>query len=151
VLEGAARRLSETPGFPWSRPTLAAARCVFNLVPCDNSFERAFAALLDAAPEVTAFGKLPEAVRFSIPYTDSALNLRYYEPDFVAVLDDGRHFLLETKGREDLDVAHKDRAATLWCEHASALTDTPWAYKKVKQTEFEALRPDRFEDLLYLG
>src|SRR5437868_3479481 len=37
------RRLSETPGFPYSRPTLPATKTVFNLVACDNEFERRFA------------------------------------------------------------------------------------------------------------
>jgi type III restriction enzyme len=77
--------------------------------------------------------------------------LRYYEPDFVAVLQDGTHFLLETKGREDIDVAHKDRAAALWCENATALTGTKWRYLKVPQTEFDTLRPDEFADLLVLA
>ena len=36
----AGRPLSETRPFPWSRPTLAADKCIFNLVPCDNDFER---------------------------------------------------------------------------------------------------------------
>ena len=33
----AGRKLSETPRFPWSRPTWASQKCVFNLVPCDNT------------------------------------------------------------------------------------------------------------------
>ena len=47
---------------------------------------------------------------FSIEYTDNATNLRYYEPDFVAVGADGVHWLIETKGREDIDVVHGDTA-----------------------------------------
>ncbi len=31
----------------------------------------------------------------------------------------GVNYIVETKGREDLDVAHKDRAAILWCENAT--------------------------------
>ena len=54
---------------------------------------------------------------------------------------------METKGLEDVKVAYKDRAARLWCENASVLTGTPWAYLKVLQTEFEALRPESFEAL----
>ncbi len=46
-------------------------------------------------------------------YTDNATNLRYYEPDFVVVVSGGTHWLLETKGREDIDVVHKDRAACI--------------------------------------
>lgn len=147
---GEAKRVSETPGFPWTRPTLASAKCVLNLVPCENAFEHAFAVWLDACDDVRAFVKIPDPMGFSIPYTDSRASLRHYEPDFVAVLDDGAHFLLETKGREDLDVQHKDRAARLWCEHATALTGQPWQYIKVPQKAFEAMQPQRFEDLVYL-
>lgn len=150
-LTGRARPLSETPGFPWSRPTLASDKTVFNVVACSNKFELAFARFLDGCDDVRVFAKLPDPFGFSIPYTDTALNLRYYEPDFVAVLGDGAHYVIETKGREDVDVQHKDRAATQWCEHASSLTGTAWRYVKVPQGAFESMRPERFEDLLYLG
>ena len=45
-----------------------------------------------------------------IEYTDSAGNLRYYEPDFVVLTSDGTHYIVETKGLEDINVANKDRA-----------------------------------------
>jgi type III restriction enzyme len=61
--------------------------------------------------DVERFAKLPDPFGFAISYTDTAANLRYYEPDFVAVTADGVHHLIETKGREDVDVKHKDRAA----------------------------------------
>lgn len=150
TLVNAGRKLSSTEGFPWSRPTLDAAKTVFNLVAADNEFEKAFALLLQKTPDVLRFAKLPQRFNFAIPYTDSAANLRYYEPDFVAVTTDGRHHLIETKGREDIDVKHKDRAAQLWCENASVLTDNEWLYKKVLQKEFEKLAPDDFEDLIAL-
>ncbi len=144
----AGRKLSETPPFPYSRAPLSACKTVFNKVPCDNEFERRFAQFLESAQDVLAFAKLPEQFGFSIEYTDSVGNLRYYEPDFVAVLSDGSHYLIETKGREDPDVSHKDRAARLWCENASRLTGTPWTYLKVLQSEFEKLLPTGFSDLL---
>jgi type III restriction enzyme len=65
----------------------------------------------------------------------------------VAVIGDGARYLLETKGQEDVNVAHKDRAAVLWCENAARLTGTPWAYVKVRQTEFGGLQPTRLADL----
>jgi type III restriction enzyme len=142
------RKLSETPPFPYSRPTLPARKMVFNLVPCGNEFEKAFAKFLEDARDVERFVKLPEQFGFAIEYTDSNNNLRYYEPDFVAVLADGTHYLIETKGREDVDVANKDRAAMLWCENATRLTGTDWRYLKVPQKEYEKLRPDEFADLL---
>jgi type III restriction enzyme len=76
--------------------------------------------------------------------TDNATNLRYYEPDFVAIANDDTRWLIETKGREDIDVVHKDRAARIWCENATLLTGTAWRYVKVPQTEFAKLQPDYF-------
>ena len=150
VLEHVGRSLSTTPGFPWSRPTLVAAKTIFNLVAADNEFEKTFALFLEKAPDVARFAKLPERFNFTIPYTDAAANLRYYEPDFVAVTMDGVHHLIETKGREDIDVKHKDLAARLWCENATILTGTEWVYRKVLQKEFERLQPSDFEDLIAL-
>ena len=142
------RKLSETPPFPYSRPTIEATKTVFNLVPCANKFEEAFAKFLEDARDVTAFSKLPEQFGFAIEYTDATNNLRYYEPDFVAVAKNRAHYLIETKGREDVDVANKDRAAILWCENATRLTETQWQYIKVPQKEFEKLQPTEFADVL---
>ena len=148
-LINAGRKLSETEPFPYSRPTYEASKTVFNLVACDNEFEKSFAKFLEKdAGDVAAFAKLPERFGFTIEYTDSASNLRYYEPDFVAVMADGSHYLIETKGREDVEVAHKDLAAEIWCENATQLTGTSWHYLKVPQKEFEVLQPSSFADLL---
>ncbi len=147
----AGRLLSETPPFPWSRATLAADKSIFNLVPCDNEFEKEFAQFLQKAPDVQRFAKLPEQFGFAIEYTDSAGNLRYYEPDFVVLTDDGIHYVVETKGLEDTNVANKDRAAKLWCENTTRLAGKPWAYLKVLQTAYKQLQPSRFDDLFVLG
>jgi type III restriction enzyme len=96
---------------------------------------------------VTAFAKLPPRFGFAIEYTDSATNLRYYEPDFVAVDRQSAHYLIETKGREDIDVAHKDRAASTWCENATLLTGIAWRYIKVPQGDFGRLQPAELGDL----
>ena len=143
-------RYSKGSLFTWSHPTLEADKTVFNLVAADNKYEKAFAAFLQNAPDVARFAKIPERFGFTIAYTDSAANLRYYEPDFVAVTTDGVYHLIETKGREDVDVKHKDRAAQLWCENATRLTGTPWAYKKVLPKSFDKLQPDDFADLIAL-
>ncbi len=147
TLEGAGKPLSSTEPFPFSRPTFEASNTIFNLVAADNEFERDFAHFLQDATDVKAFAKLPQRFGFAIEYTDSATNLRYYEPDFVAVAYDGTHYLIETKGREDIDVAHKDRAALIWCESATLLTDTPWHYIKVPQTEFNKLQPSELDEV----
>lgn len=142
------RRLSQTPPFPYSRRNaFPSPKTIFNLAACDNEFEERFGRFLHDATDVVAFAKLPAQFGFTIEYTDSAASLRYYEPDFVAVLGDGSHRLIETKGREDPDVAHKDRAARLWCENASDLTSLSWSYVKVPQNGFDKLQPISFSDL----
>lgn len=115
---------------------------------CDNEFEKQFAKFLEDAKDVARFAKLPEQFGFAIEYTDVAGNLRYYEPDFVTVLTNDAHYLVETKGAETVEVAYKDRAARLWCENATLLTGVQWEYVKVPQTEFNKLQPSEFADLL---
>jgi len=126
-------------------------KCIFNLVPCDNDFEREFAKFLDNAKDVTAFGKLPRAFGFTIEYTDTSMNLRNYEPDFVAIDQGAVHWLLESKGQENVDVLRKDVAAVRWCENATNLTGKQWNYLKIPQKEFEALQPTRLGDLKALS
>ncbi len=148
ALLDADRRLSTCPPFPWSQLVYEAHKTVFNVVPCDNDLEKAFARFLDAATDVTAFAKLPMKFGFSIEYIDENKNLRLYHPDFVAVGDDGTHYLLETKGQNTTDVPHKDHAALVWCENATTLTGKRWIYRKVMESEFKELEPTRIGDLL---
>jgi type III restriction enzyme len=73
----------------------------------------------------------------AIEYTDVAMNLKSYFPDFV--IDDGEtHRLLEAKGQENIEVIRKDAAALRWCENASKLTETAWRYVKVPQKDYGA-------------
>jgi type III restriction enzyme len=145
-----ARMLSTCAPFPWSRPVWEGRKCVFNLVPCDNDFEREFAKFLDNAEDVRAFAKLPLSFGFAVEYTDAVMNLHFYTPDFVAVDDQGKCWLLETKGMETAEVARKDAAAIQWCENASKLCGIEWRYIKIPQKEFETLRPSRLSDLAAL-
>src|SRR5262245_50653222 len=93
----------------------------------------------------------PEQFGFAIEYTDAMGNLRYYETDFVAVTTEETHYLIETRGLEEVNVAKKDRAAGLWCENATSLTGKPWAYVKVQQAEYNSLQPTLFSDVLVLA
>jgi type III restriction enzyme len=147
----AGRELSETPPFPWSRPTMKASKCIFNLVPCDNEFEKEFAQFLEKAEDVARFAKLPEQFGFAIEYTDNAGNFRHYEPDFVVLTTDGTHHIVETKGLEDVNVVNKDRAAKLWCENTTRLTGKRWDYVKVLESEYKSLQATQFSELLAVG
>jgi len=142
-----AKQLSTTPPFPFSRLLLESDKTVFNYVACDNEFERDFAQFLNRAEDIIAFAKLPAQFGFSIQYTDSRTNLRHYYPDFVVKRQDGQHWLIETKGREDIEVKLKDEAASYWCKNATHLCKVTWDYLKVPQNEFEKLQPSDFDEL----
>jgi type III restriction enzyme len=151
VLENEGRPLSDIEPFPWSQLAPVCGKSIFNKTACDNQFEEDFARFLDNALDVARFGKLPMSFGFTIPYTDTAGNLRHYYPDFVVVDDQGVNYLVETKGREDIDVRNKDRAATIWAENATTLTGQQWRYVKVLQKDFNQLQPTTFEDCAYMG
>ena len=72
--------------------------------------------------DVQRFAKLPEQFGFAIEYTDNAGNLRYYEPDFVVLTNDGTPLHCRDEGLGGRNVANKDRAAQLWCENTTRLT-----------------------------
>ncbi|CAN5574091.1 hypothetical protein BH20ACI4_BH20ACI4_27850 [soil metagenome] len=86
--------------------------------------------------------------KLSIEYLDSETNLRFYEPDFVAVDTSGTRWLLETKGREDIDVQHKNQRAEKWCNDATELTGIDWQFLMIPQKQFEKLSPQNFTDLV---
>jgi len=148
LLISASSFLSSTPPFPTSKKVLEARKSVFNYTPCDNEYEYTFARFLEKAEDIKAFAKLPEQFGFCVQYTDAVANIRNYYPDFVAVADDGTNWIIETKGREDIDVRLKDNAAINWCETASLLTGQQWKYLKVLQKEFEGLHPEDFGELV---
>jgi type III restriction enzyme len=141
-------RVSDTPPFPWSRQTVEGERTVFNLTPVDSALEARFARLLDRAPDVAAWAKLTMSSRFALEYISKTGALRFYYPDFVVRLTDDRCLIIETKGQEDLDVAHKDRRARRWCEDATRLAGREWAYEKVVQRVFDAYTGDDLDGLL---
>lgn len=141
------RKLSVTPPFPFSKKLYESEKSVFNYVACDNEFELAFAKFLHLSKDVISFSKLPQQFGFSIQYTDTRANIRHYFPDFVIKLSATEYWLVETKGREDVDVELKDKAAENWCANATQLTDKVWQYLKVNQDEFEKLHPDSFAEL----
>ena len=69
----------------------------------------------------------------------------------VAFETDGKHWLIETKGQEDVNVTLKDRAAELWCRNATELGVGDWRYVKVRQKDFEASEPRGLVELERLG
>ncbi|MEM1609221.1 MAG: DEAD/DEAH box helicase family protein [Thermoplasmata archaeon] len=130
-------KLSDTRPFVWSKLVYPANKCIFNYVPCDNDFEVDFSKFLDKAEDVEAFSKIVPKIGFFVEYRDSEGNLRMYYPDFVILTKKNEYMIVETKGREDVDVVHKDKRIKLWCEDATKLTKNVWSFKRVDQEDFK--------------
>jgi len=141
-------KLSDTRPFVWSKMVYPANRCIFNYVPCDNDFEVDFAKFLDRAEDVEAFTKIVSKIGFFVEYRDSDGNLRMYYPDFVLLTKKNEHLIVETKGREDVDVEYKDKRIKLWCEDATKLTKSKWAFKRIDQEDFEKYRFKSIKELV---
>ncbi len=128
------------------RPALEANKTLFNLVPCNRELEVAMANFLDRAADVAAFAKNAGRQSLRIDYLASGGRIAFYTPDFFARSSNGVDYLIETKGREDLDVPRKARAAIEWCKSASK-TGADWHYLYVPQGVFEQMRGNSVEEL----
>jgi type III restriction enzyme len=129
-----------------NRPTLPAENTPFNLVPCNRELEVAMTTFLNRAPDVQSFCKNagPQALR--IDYLSGSGRLSFYTPDFMVKKKDGNYVLLETKGREDIDVPLKATAAVSWCKAASS-KKVKWHYLYVTQAVFSGITSNRIDDL----
>lgn len=128
------------------KPVQKANNTLFNLVPCDLALEVAMTSFLDRAPDVKAFAKNagPQALR--IDYLTIDQRLSFYRPDFFVRMESGEYALLETKGRQDLDVPRKAAAAIEWCKTASK-SGVAWRYVFVPENIMSELSENQFENL----
>ncbi|MEX2130524.1 MAG: DEAD/DEAH box helicase family protein [Pseudohongiellaceae bacterium] len=117
-------RLRDTRPFRTEpRAYLATEKSVFNRIVGEansGGFELNFAAFLDKAPDVTAFAKNYLAVGYRIDYVRANGELSTYTPDFIVKDQGGTVWIVETKGREELDLPQKMQRLRQWCEDATA-------------------------------
>jgi type III restriction enzyme len=148
-------RLRDTRPFRTDpRGFLQAKKSVFNRIVGEanaDSLELAFAAFLEAAPDVQAFGKNYMAVGFKIEYVKANGELSTYTPDFLVRDQEGVVWIVETKGREEIDLPQKMARLRQWCEDATHATkdDGGPAYRfvYVDQESFEQHKPTSFAGL----
>ncbi len=148
-------RLRETRPFRTeNRPYLAPKKSLFSKIvgePGAGGFELTFARFLDDAPDVAAFAKNYLAVGFKLDYVKADDDLSNYIPDFPVKTTDGTIWIVETKGREELDLPQKMARLRQWCEDASdaSVAESGSAYKfvYVDQPGYERNPPRTFAGL----
>ncbi|NCQ35798.1 type III restriction endonuclease subunit R, partial [bacterium] len=104
-------RLKDTRPFRTDyRAHLDATKSIFNKVvgePHSGNFELRFANFLEAATDVSAFAKNYLAVGFKLDYVKANGDLANYHPDFILRTTEGTVWLVETKGRAEIDLPQK--------------------------------------------
>ena len=148
-------RLRDTRPFRTEhRPYLVPKNSVFNKIvgePRAGGFELTFAAFLDNAPDVTAFAKNYLAVGFKIDYVKADGDLSTYIPDFIVKAADGTVWIVETKGREELDLPQKMARLSQWCADATQASQAEggpaYRFVYVDQQGYERNPPQTFAAL----
>jgi type III restriction enzyme len=149
-------RLRDTRPFRTEpRPYLTPKRSLFTKIvgePNASGFELSFAAFLDNVPGVASFAKNYLAVGFKLDYVKADGDLSNYVPDFLVKSEDGNIFVVETKGREELDLPQKMARLRQWCLDASdasqAVGGPAYRFIYVDQKSFEAHRPTTLAGLI---
>ncbi|MEO6307964.1 MAG: DEAD/DEAH box helicase family protein [Nitrospiraceae bacterium] len=147
-------RLRETRPFRTEhRPFLAASKSIFTKTVGEaqsGGFELSFAAFLESAKDVAAFAKNYLAVGFKLDYVKDDGDLSTYTPDFIVRTTDGVVWIVETKGRVELDLPQKMARLKQWCADATAAEDNGrrYEYVFVDQTGFEKHTPGTFGALV---
>jgi len=130
-----------------------AQKSVFNkIVATNNKLELDFAKFLERCADVVAYAKIYPAVGFKIDYIDDGGEIRDYYPDFLVKVSDAEIYVVETKGREDLDDLAKAKRARQWCEDVNAAQDElAFKFLYVKQEDYENYKPANFAQLIALA
>lgn len=75
-------------------------------------------------------------------------DLSNYVPDFLVTTDEGAVYVIETKGREELELPRKMARLRQWCADASAAGEVSYGFVYVDQEGLEAHRPASFQGLV---
>lgn len=124
-------------------------KSVFNKIVGDSDLELEFADFLEGCDDIISFAKNYYEIHFKIDYKNTDGSISYYYPDFFVKTDNKTIYIIETKGREDLDDVLKIKRLKQWCEDANE-RQKKITYKMlyVKQEEWEKYKPKDFKDLV---
>jgi type III restriction enzyme len=101
------------------------SKCLYPAQKFDSDSERRFAIILEDESSVLKWLKPPKDVLRIYYHQEEA-----YQPDFVVETEDARYLCEPKRASEMTDeiVLLKAKAAAVWCQHASTVSDKPWRY-----------------------
>jgi type III restriction enzyme len=149
-------RLRETRPFRTEqRGFVQAKKSVFNKIVGESAadgLELGFAAFLEKAADVQSFAKNYLSVGFRLDYVKADGELSTYLPDFIVRTKEGKVWIVETKGREELDLPQKMARLKQWCADASeagrADGGSEFGFVYVDEDSFKKHKPTSFAGLV---
>lgn len=144
--------VEELKSFPWTKEFADSEKSLFVRIayendqevripssPVDNDMEADFVNFLTRAKDVISFIKnIPHIVRLKITYYDSReRKWSGFNPDFIIKTKD-RFYIVETKGREEIQVQDKNIAATKWCKAVSRVSNRKWKYLYLREGDWSS-------------
>lgn len=135
------------PKIAENQPFIVPKKSVFNKIIGDNPFELEFASFLESRfDDVVSYAKntMGEGgINFKIEYQAQDGNIREYYPDFFVKTNDNTFYIVETKGREDLDDIRKIQRLFVWCKDInSAQKDYTYSPVYIKQEKWDDIKND---------
>jgi type III restriction enzyme len=127
---------------------IAPKKSLFNKIVGDNDYELEFASFLDSCDDIVSFVKNSQSTIFRIEYRNADGSIANYIPDFIVKRSEAEIWIIETKGRGDLDDPPKWERLQQWCADATAHDGKRWFHALfVRQEDWEAHRPKNFDQL----
>jgi len=126
-------------------------KSVFNKIIGDSRFELEFASFLENCDDIVSYAKNYFAVHFKIDYRNADGSISDYYPDYIVKVSSKEYYVVETKGREDLDDIEKIKRLAQWCEDVNASQkNMKYQMLYIKQEDWESVqqKPRNFKEVV---
>jgi type III restriction enzyme len=125
-------------------------KSIFNKIVGDSNLELQFAGFLDGCADIVSFVKNSQSTNFRIEYQNADGGIANYYPDFIVKRAEAEIWIVETKGREDLDDPLKWERLQQWCIDATAHDQASRKFRAlfVRQEDWEAQKLTSFGQLV---
>lgn len=124
-------------------------KSVFNKIIGDSGFELEFASFLESCEDIISYVKNYFAVSFRLDYRTKDGDISNYYPDFIVKRNEKEIWIVETKGREDVDDPLKIERLNQWCEDVNNKSEkVRFNYLYVRQEEYEKYKARDFSELV---
>lgn len=104
---------------------------------------------LESCDDIVSFAKNYFAVNFKLDYVKADGDISNYYPDFIVKVNPKLVVIVETKGREEIDLPQKMARLRQWCEDINRVqSEVKYDFVFVDQESCEKHNPKAFREIL---